>query len=505
MVPPTSLQHAAAWYIRVHIPSPPAAVFQWCNQLLFNMLQRGSAGCKSLPTCSGVAMVPPTSLQHASAWQCRVLLPPHLQRCADGAPNFSSTCIGVADKGTSPSPPAAVFQWCKQILFNMLQHGSAGCKSLPTCAAVWPGATNFSLTCSSVAVQGATPSPPAAVFQWCHQLLFNMLQRGSAGCNSLSTCRGVLIVPRTSLQHAADEGTSPSPLAAVCQWGHHFPIFLLCVSLSADVRPLTINVRISLRQRADLSPVPEQPAPEQPVPEQPAPEQPALEQPGSEQPVSEKLYYPFSPGSVAGQDTAPPADVCSSKCHHLLLPPAAAALLPAAVALYPAAVALHPAAVALLSIAVTLIQQLWLFFLQLWPSFQQLWAFIQQLWSFIQLLWPFCHTGWPPPMLPGPSKGSQPFAPKTRGDIYWSKYKGPQPVLGIFKPCFGQICALYSLFTAILLPPIFHGKFCFFSVYFELFGRCQTHLEYRLSLCLGSIWLMFCAIPHMFHKKLSSA
>jgi hypothetical protein len=65
-------------------------------------------------------------------------------------------------------------------------------------------------------------------------------------------------------------------------------------------------------------------------------------------------------------------------------------------------------------------------------------------------------------VLPGLSKGSQPYAPKTRGDIYWSKYKGPQPSLGIFEPCFGQICALYSLFTSILLPPIFHGKFCIF-------------------------------------------
>jgi hypothetical protein len=41
-------------------------------------------------------------------------------------------------------------------------------------------------------------------------------------------------------------------------------------------------------------------------------------------------------------------------------------------------------------------------------------------------------TGWPPAMLPGPSKGSQPYDPKSRGDIYWPKYKGPGPVLVIF-------------------------------------------------------------------------
>jgi hypothetical protein len=69
------------------------------------------------------------------------------------------------------------------------------------------------------------------------------------------------------------------------------------------------------------------------------------------------------------------------------------------------------------------------------------------------------NTGWPPAMLPGPSKRSQPYDQKTRGNIYWPKYKGPRHVLGIFKPCFGQICALYSLFKVILLPPNLLGKF----------------------------------------------
>jgi len=35
-------------------------------------------------------------------------------------------------------------------------------------------------------------------------------------------------------------------------------------------------------------------------------------------------------------------------------------------------------------------------------------------------------------MLPGPSKGSQPYDPKSRGDIYWPKYKGPGSVSVIF-------------------------------------------------------------------------
>jgi hypothetical protein len=68
-------------------------------------------------------------------------------------------------------------------------------------------------------------------------------------------------------------------------------------------------------------------------------------------------------------------------------------------------------------------------------------------------------TGWPPAVLPCPSKGSQPYDPKTRGNIYWPKYKGPRHVLGIFKPCFRQICALHSLFKAILLPPDLLGRF----------------------------------------------
>jgi hypothetical protein len=32
------------------------------------MQQSGRAGCKSLPTCSGVPMVPPPSLQHAAVF-----------------------------------------------------------------------------------------------------------------------------------------------------------------------------------------------------------------------------------------------------------------------------------------------------------------------------------------------------------------------------------------------------------------------------------------------------
>jgi hypothetical protein len=56
------------------------------------------------PTCSRMAeqgaspfppaavlMVPPPSLQHAAEWQSRVQVPPHLQRCADGATTFSPT------------------------------------------------------------------------------------------------------------------------------------------------------------------------------------------------------------------------------------------------------------------------------------------------------------------------------------------------------------------------------------------------------------------------------
>ncbi len=30
-------------------------------------------------------------------------------------------------------------------------------------------------------------------------------------------------------------------------------------------------------------------------------------------------------------------------------------------------------------------------------------------------------TGWPPAMLPGPSKGSQAYAPKSRGNNNWPK------------------------------------------------------------------------------------
>ncbi len=110
------------------------------------------------------------------------------------------------------------------------------------------------------------------------------------------------------------------------------------------------------------------------------------------------------------------------------------------------------------------------------------------------------YTGWPPAMLPGPSKGSQPYAPKTRGDICWPKYKGPWHVLGIFKPCFEQICALYSLFTAILLPPIFHGKLLiFFCLFWINWPLPQPSEISAFSMSWVNLGLMFCAIPHMFH------
>jgi hypothetical protein len=85
-------------------PFPSAAVCQ----LLFNMPERGSAGCMSLPNCSGISMVQPTSIQHASAWQCRVQVPPQLQRCGDGATYFPLICFSVAVQGATPSPLAVV-------------------------------------------------------------------------------------------------------------------------------------------------------------------------------------------------------------------------------------------------------------------------------------------------------------------------------------------------------------------------------------------------------------
>jgi hypothetical protein len=52
-------------------------------------------------------------------------------------------------------------------------------------------------------------------------------------------------------------------------------------------------------------------------------------------------------------------------------------------------------------------------------------------------------TGWPPAILPGPSKGSQPYAPKSRDNINWPKYKGPRPVLVIFIALFwANMCTL---------------------------------------------------------------
>ncbi len=121
--------------VKPHLCPPPAkSAMPWCN--IFSFLQlRAGAGNKSLPTCIGVPMVSPTSLQHAATGKsrcmslptssgvpmvpptlfnmqlqgrCRVKVPPHLQRCADGATTFSSTCSSVAVQGASPSPSGAM-------------------------------------------------------------------------------------------------------------------------------------------------------------------------------------------------------------------------------------------------------------------------------------------------------------------------------------------------------------------------------------------------------------
>jgi hypothetical protein len=60
----------------------------------------------------------------ATEWQSRVQVPPHLQRCADGATSFSSTCSRVAEQGASPFPPAAVCRWCHHL--SSTQHLLSG-------------------------------------------------------------------------------------------------------------------------------------------------------------------------------------------------------------------------------------------------------------------------------------------------------------------------------------------------------------------------------------------
>ncbi len=69
-------------------------------------------------------MVPPPSLQHAAEWQSRVQVPSYLQQCADGATTFSSICSSVAEQGASPFPPAAVCRWCHHL--SSTQHLLSG-------------------------------------------------------------------------------------------------------------------------------------------------------------------------------------------------------------------------------------------------------------------------------------------------------------------------------------------------------------------------------------------
>ena len=57
--------------------------------------QRSTSGACPLPTCRVFLMVQPTSIQHASAWQCRKQVTPHLKRCADGA-TILSVSVGIS-------------------------------------------------------------------------------------------------------------------------------------------------------------------------------------------------------------------------------------------------------------------------------------------------------------------------------------------------------------------------------------------------------------------------
>ncbi len=166
------------------------------------MQQSGRRGCKSLPTCSGVPMVPPPSLQHTAEWQTWVQVPPHLQRCADGATTFSSTCSRVADVGGKSLPTCSGVPMVPPPSLQNAAEWQTWVQIPPHLQRCVVGAITFSSTCSRVADVGASPSPPAAVCPWCHHLLCNT----APSQRRRDTPRG----PEVSLS-----GSRPSP---VDQW-----------------------------------------------------------------------------------------------------------------------------------------------------------------------------------------------------------------------------------------------------------------------------------------------
>ena len=115
-------------------------------------------------------------------------------------------------------------------------------------------------------------------------------------------------------------------------------------------------------------------------------------------------------------------------------------------------------------------------------------------------------TGWPLAMPPGPSKRSQQYDPKTGGNIYWPKYKGPRHVLGIFKPFLGQICTLYSLFKAILLPLNLNGQCEFFCLFWRILLLPQPPgISAFYMSCLGQSGAYVLPNPAYISLQLSSA
>jgi hypothetical protein len=148
--------------------------------------------------------------------RCRVQIPPHLHRGAKGATKLSQHAAKGQVQVASFSPPAGL-----------------------------GGATNFSSTCSRVAEQSASPSPPEAVCRWCHKLLFNMQQSGRyrvqvsphlQRCDDGATVFSADV--RISPRQCAD--LSPPP----CD-----PSMSTCGSLFAKMR-IYLHHRSSRRQRS---------------------------------------------------------------------------------------------------------------------------------------------------------------------------------------------------------------------------------------------------------------
>jgi hypothetical protein len=167
-----------------------------------NIQQSGRAGCKSLPTCSGVPMVPPPSLQHAAEWQSRCRWCHHLS----STQHLLSGDVTSLEDQRSPSADQGLPQRrtsgmpCDPVCAN--PNLAVACASAPPVSEPEPGGgvrfryrRSFLLTSThwpwpSVSCRGrfSRPSSQDAGRSFSPACTFVKMQNGGGSCGGSYSC-----------------------------------------------------------------------------------------------------------------------------------------------------------------------------------------------------------------------------------------------------------------------------------------------------------------------------